>query len=60
MVEKNVYDKTRYVAVDAAGYTMNKNAFSLAYDWRRDLVEGSKRLGDLIDEIKRKTGNPAE
>ena len=58
LVEKNVYNQARYVAVDVAGYTMDKNVFSLSYDWRRDLVEGAKHLGELIDEIKHKMGKP--
>ncbi len=57
LITKNIYEKAQRVAVNAAGYTIGKDAFSLTYDWRRDLVEGAKRLGDLIDEIKRKTGS---
>lgn len=56
LIEKDIYEKMRRIAVDAAGYEIGKNAFSLTYDWRRDLVEGAERLGGLIDEIKLNTG----
>jgi pimeloyl-ACP methyl ester carboxylesterase len=56
--EKDIYGRAKYIAVKAAGYEMGKTAFSLAYDWRRDLVEGARRLGELIDKIKRDKGMP--
>ena len=54
--EKNIYDTMRRAAIDAAGYTIDKNAFSLLYDWRRDLVEGAQLLGELIESVKRESG----
>lgn len=56
-IEKDIYGRAKYIAVKAAGYEMGKTAFSLIYDWRRDLVEGAQRLGELIDKIKREKGN---
>ena len=56
LFKKDIYGKAKYIAVKAAGYEMGKTAFSLTYDWRRDLVEGARRLGDLIDRIKREKG----
>lgn len=56
VVEKDIYGGAKRIAIKAAGYEMGKTAFSLSYDWRRDLVEGARRLGELIDEIKREKG----
>ncbi len=56
-IKKDVYLGARRMAVNAAGYTVNKDVFSLSYDWRRDLVEAAQHLGALIDEIKRKAGD---
>jgi pimeloyl-ACP methyl ester carboxylesterase len=58
VVEKKVYQHLTQVSITAGGYTPNKDAFSLSYDWRRDLVESAQKLGALIEEIKAKTGNP--
>jgi len=58
LVEKDIYGRAKHIAIKAAGYEMGKTAFSLTYDWRRDLVEGARRLGELINEIKREKGKP--
>ena len=57
-IKKDIYGGAQSMAIKAAGYEMGKTAFSLAYDWRRDLVEGARRLGELIDRIKRERGIP--
>ncbi len=56
IIEKDIYGRTKRIALKAAGYEMGKTAFSLSYDWRRDLVEGARKLGELIDGIKREKG----
>ncbi|MDD5173623.1 MAG: hypothetical protein PHV48_02210 [Candidatus Omnitrophica bacterium] len=56
IIEKDIYGKAKYIALKAAGYEMGKTAFSLTYDWRRDLVEGARRLDELINKIRREKG----
>ncbi len=58
IIEKDIYGRAKRIALKAGGYEMGKTAFSLSYDWRRDLVEGALSLGELIDEIKREKGKP--
>ncbi|MDO8535576.1 MAG: hypothetical protein Q7S30_00980 [Candidatus Omnitrophota bacterium] len=58
ILEKGIYENTRDIAVNAAGYKVNKTVFSLSYDWRRDLVEAAQRLGELIDNIKKDSKDP--
>ncbi len=58
VLEKEIYDKLKRVATKAGGYEPGKTSFALSYDWRRDLVEAVKDLDNLIQEIKRKSGDP--
>jgi pimeloyl-ACP methyl ester carboxylesterase len=58
LVEKEIYDRMHRMAIQAGGYEPGKNAFSLSYDWRRDLVEAAKQLGELIEKIKRQQNKP--
>lgn len=59
IVEKDIYGRARRIAIKAGGYEMGNTAFSLSYDWRLDLVDGARRLGKLIDEIKKEKANPS-
>ena len=58
LVEKEVYEGIRRGLGNAGGYVEGRDIFILTYDWRRDLVEASKQLGELIDEVKRRNGQP--
>lgn len=58
LVEIEVYDNARKIAVEAGGFTKDKDAFAFSYDWRKDLVDAAKQLGALIDRIKQQSGNP--
>ncbi len=57
VVEVEVYERMRRIAAKAGGFEPGQTAFSLSYDWRRDLVEGAKQLADLIADIKSRPGN---
>lgn len=58
LVKKGIYENTRRIAIDMAGYKVDKTAFTLSYDRRRDLVEAARRLGELIIKIKNESGQP--
>jgi len=58
IAEKEIYDNLNRIAIDVGGYSMNENAFAFSYDWRRDLVEASKQLGEMIEKIKAKYNDP--
>lgn len=32
--------------------------YTFAYDWRRDIVESARALGDMIEDLKRRLGRP--
>jgi len=57
-IEKDIYAGAYNVAIKGGGYTFGKDAFTLAYDWRRDLVESAQQLGKLIEKIKSDLGQP--
>lgn len=40
--------------------TARDNLYLFGYDWRRDLVETARILGERIEEIQRVTGNPKQ
>ncbi|MFB3896820.1 MAG: lipase family alpha/beta hydrolase [bacterium] len=58
LVEIEIYDNARKIAMEAGGFTKDKDAFAFSYDWRKDLVDDAKQLGELIDRIKQQSNDP--
>lgn len=58
LVEVEVYDNVRRIAMQAGGFIKDKDSFAFSYDWRKDPVEAAKQLGTLIDRIKLQSGDP--
>ncbi|MCX7920013.1 MAG: hypothetical protein N3A72_10500 [bacterium] len=58
LVEIEVYNKVRTVAMKAGGFTKDTDAFAFSYDWRKDPVVAAQQLGALIEQVKQRSGNP--
>jgi pimeloyl-ACP methyl ester carboxylesterase len=58
VVELNLNEQIRRVAVEIAGFRAHKDGFGYSWDWRRDLVEAVQQLDRRIQDFKKKTGRP--
>lgn len=58
LVNKDIYQTVKDVAIKAGGYVANQDAFAFVYDWRLDLAETAKQLDKLIEDIKKQKGDP--
>ncbi|MFC1514975.1 hypothetical protein ACFL5X_03640 [Candidatus Omnitrophota bacterium] len=58
LVKIHFYRKLLDIGTRAGGYNLGTDAFTLPYDWRRDLVEAAQQLGQLIERIKEEKGQP--
>ena len=54
-LKKDIYYRAEKVVANM-GYVPDRDAFTLLYDWRRDLVEAAGQLDKLIMDIRKKTG----
>lgn len=54
-IHKPIYGPLRTL-LTRAGYVPGETLFFFGYDWRRDLTESAGRLGEWLEELRRKQG----